>query len=115
MKHDIKVGQILYEKKVGGIEEMKVAKVGRANLYLFDRWGAPDKEGFKLDTLEFHHRDFSQFNRKLYLSKEAIEEEHTMNYIASAVNKVFANYGLKKVTDEQYLKIAEILNISYPS
>lgn len=108
MKHNILVGQKLYEPSRK--KEVEVGKVGRKNFYILARYGL-EKEGFNLETLSYQDPMYSH-RIQLYLSREAYDEEQDKLKLRREVQGYFQGYSSKDyVSDDQIIQIATILNI----
>jgi hypothetical protein len=113
-KHQIKVGQKLYQETNGGIQvsykEVEVLSVGNKYFYLKDD---SRKRPYCLEKLRYEQKNYSQANIQLYLDPQEILDLKERSYLMSKFSKHFnwINGDIQKNTLEQLRKAAEALGI----
>lgn len=109
------VGQVLYREKSirngpSEIQEVTVSKIGKKYFYLT---GAGEQFPINIKTLEFTDKIYSQFNFKLYRSKQEIldiKEKSVLRYKLQQHFNLFGNCS--KNTLEQLRQAVEVLGIT---
>jgi hypothetical protein len=112
----IQVGQKLYEyskeryanKGEFTIQERTVTKVGRKLFEVDDN----SRQKFSIDKLRYEDKNYTQFNRKLYLTKQEILDTIDCAKLYSQVMKELGQYNKPAhISYDQIKAIAEILEI----
>lgn len=101
----MKVGDIVYlgETDRKGIEEDKIKKIGIKYIELEN-----SRSKFIIDGLI----ENSKYGivRKIYLSKQELEDIQELNFIAKYIRKLFIGHGTPSFTLDQLRRINNILN-----
>jgi hypothetical protein len=113
-KHQIKVGQKLYQEANGGLlnayKEVEVLSVGKKYFYLKDdRLKLP----YCLEKLRYENKNYSQNNIQLYLHPQEIIDSKERNFLIKKLSNHFTwmSRGAENNTLEQLRKAAEALGI----
>lgn len=100
--------ELFYVRKDGGIGSTKVEKVGRK--YFYVSGGQFQGLGFDLQTLRYTDKDYTQFSKQLFLSKEEIVEKQERAKLRGEIDRFFNYNQSRTLSTEQLRAIKDIID-----
>jgi len=86
----LKVGQTLYEVVRNEIIEREIKVIGRKYFYIEQNCG---NANFSIESLKYTCKDYSQYNRQLYISKQELEDKEEKRKLIFKIEKVFNSFN----------------------
>lgn len=105
-KYNLKEGQVLWDYNEN---EHVVKKIGKRYFYL----GSDPREKYKfsLENLWYRNDNYSQFDKRLYLTLQEVKNEKRHKQLFQVLRKQFDSYNHNNFTLEQLEQIIRILNL----
>lgn len=105
------IGMKLYREKAGTIEEYTISKIGNKYFEIAEN----SRYRYDKNTLWYVNTNSSQFNHKLYLTKQEILDKNELNDLHDKLKRHFSIYSQKTNTLEQLRQVVKILGIDNKS
>lgn len=106
--HNLKVGQEVFSENKEGIHSHRITSIGKKYFYIT---GSSPKANYSLETLKYENKNFTQFNKQLYLSKQEIEDKNELYENTVKIANYFDIWRRKPITLDQTRQICKILEI----